>query len=99
MIRNNGQRYFYLIAYDLSNNKRRLKLSKLLESLGMRVQGSVFEGWLTGPELDRLVKLGKPLIHQGEDSLRIYPVCRACHEKMILIGENRSAPEPGLVIL
>ena len=99
MLQTNNQRYFYLIAYDLSNNKRRLKLSKLLESLGMRVQGSVFEGWLTGAELKQLVQKGKLLIHEGEDSLRIYQICRSCHEKMILIGESRSAAEPGLVIL
>ena len=99
MLQTNSQRYFYLSTYDLSNNKRRLKLSKLLESLGLRVQGSVFEGWLTGAELNFLVQKGKSLIHEGEDSLRIYPVCRSCHEKMILIGECRSAAEPGLVIL
>ena len=99
MIKNYGQRCFYLIAYDLSNNKRRLKLSKLLESLGLRVQGSVFEGWLTGPELKHLLQHGKPLIHEDEDSLRIYPLCRACHEKMISFAENRGAEEPGLVIL
>ncbi len=99
MLSHNSPRYFYLITYDLSNNKRRLKLSKLLESLGMRVQGSVFEGWLTGAELDQLIQKGKPLIHEGKDSLRIYPVCRSCHGKMILIGDSRAAAEPGLVIL
>ena len=99
MIKTNEHRNFYLIAYDMSNNKRRLKLAKLLESLGMRVQGSVFEGWLTGSELEYLIQNGKPLIHDSEDSLRIYPVCRACHDKMILIGVDTAAPEPGLVIL
>ena len=99
MIKTKEHRSFYLIAYDMSNNKRRLKLAKLLESLGMRAQGSVFEGWLTGSELEYLIQNGKPLIHDGEDSLRIYPVCRACHDKMILIGADTAAPEPGLVIL
>ena len=65
----------------------------------MRVQGSVFEGWLTGSELESLIQNAKPLIHKGEDSLRIYPVCRACHNKLILIGTDAIAPEPGLVIL
>lgn len=34
---------FYLVIYDIISNKRRLKLSKLLEGYGMRVQRSCFE--------------------------------------------------------
>lgn len=34
---------FCLIIYDIRSNKRRLKLSKLLEGYGMRVQKSCFE--------------------------------------------------------
>ena len=92
-------RTFYLLTYDMSNNKRRLKLAKLLESVGLHVQGSVFEGWLTDEELKLVQEKGKKLIKPEEDSLRIYPICRTCKEKMILIGQNSGAPEPGLVIL
>ncbi len=35
--------YFCLVVYDIISNKRRLKLSKLLESFGVRVQRSCFE--------------------------------------------------------
>ena len=34
---------FCLIIYDIRSNKRRLKLSKLLEGYGVRVQKSCFE--------------------------------------------------------
>ena len=34
---------FCLVIYDIISNKRRLKLSKLLEGYGMRVQRSCFE--------------------------------------------------------
>ena len=33
----------YLIAYDISDNKRRVRLARELESWGLRVQHSVFE--------------------------------------------------------
>ena len=92
-------RAFYLLTYDMSNNKRRLKLAKLLESVGLRVQGSVFEGWLTDEELKLVRREGKKLIKPEEDSLWIYPICRACQDKMILIGQGKAAQEPGLVIL
>lgn len=35
--------YFCLVVYDIISNKRRLKLSKLLEGFGVRVQRSCFE--------------------------------------------------------
>lgn len=92
-------RFFCLLAYDLSNNKRRLKLSKLLESLGLRVQGSVFEGWLTEKELKELRRKAKDLIVDPRESLRIYPLCRSCFDKMILVGQGLKASEPETVVL
>ena len=35
--------FFCIIIYDIVSNKRRLKLAKLLEEFGLRVQRSCFE--------------------------------------------------------
>ena len=35
--------FFCIIIYDIVSNKRRLKLAKLLEGFGIRVQRSCFE--------------------------------------------------------
>ena len=35
--------FFCIIIYDIVSNKRRLKLAKLLEGFGLRVQRSCFE--------------------------------------------------------
>jgi len=37
----------YLIAYDVEDDKQRLRISNLLEDYGVRVQRSVFECKLT----------------------------------------------------
>ena len=37
------KRFFCIIIYDIVSNKRRLKLAKLLEGFGIRVQRSCFE--------------------------------------------------------
>ena len=34
---------FYLVCYDIVSDRRRNKVSKLLEAYGLRVQKSVFE--------------------------------------------------------
>lgn len=38
-----NERTFYVLAYDLSDDRRRAKIARLMESMGERVQGSVFE--------------------------------------------------------
>ena len=95
----NEERFFYLLAYDMGDNKRRSKLAKLLESLGLRVQGSVFEGWLTKSELSEIRRRSEKLIHPEEDSLRIYPICGSCRERMILLGSGETCEKPGLLII
>lgn len=69
--RNVDNRKYYLIIYDISNDKRRYKIAKLLEGYGKRVQMSAFECWLN----DRLYKkLNNSLdkISKEEDNIRIY---------------------------
>lgn len=47
-------RAFYLISYDIPDDKRRGKIAHLLEGYGERVQYSVFEVWATDKELEKL---------------------------------------------
>jgi len=64
----------YLITYDIANDKRRKKLSDLLEGYGVRVNYSVFECELTQTKLERLlyeIEL-QDLVDKKYDSLRFY---------------------------
>jgi len=94
-----ADRNFFLIAYDLGNDKRRAKLARLLESYGARVQGSVFEVYLTEKELQEFQKKSKKLINEKVDSLRIYILCENCKVKIIKIGLDTITQTPGLVIV
>ncbi len=78
----------YLVSYDLSNDKHRLKVAHLLEGYGERVQYSVFEIWATAQQLE---KLGQQLRRYVEDegSIRIYPLCRACAKRRQVLGEGQ----------
>ena len=44
----------YIIAYDIADSKRRLRVAKTLESWGYRIQESVFQLRLDTPTLARL---------------------------------------------
>jgi len=93
------ERFFYVIAYDITDNKRRARLVKAVEALGERVQYSVFELYLTPAELEKLVKRARKYIKESEDSVRIYNLCSACRGRAQYLGQGRATREPGLVIV
>ena len=73
----------YLITYDIINDKRRKKLSDLLEGYGVRVNYSVFELEITKTQKERLlyeIELQK-LVDTKVDSLRFYHICANCVAK------------------
>lgn len=65
----------YVIAYDVSDDRRRRRLAGVLEGFGERVQESVFECWLDGARLRRLLERLESLIDPECDRLRCYPMC------------------------
>jgi CRISPR-associated protein Cas2 len=64
----------YLVTYDISNDRRRKKVSDILEGYGRRVQYSVFECRLPREKYremkDRLMKV----VNVEKDGFRIYPI-------------------------
>ena len=44
----------YIIAYDITDNKRRIRVAKTLESWGYRIQESVFQLRLDNATLARV---------------------------------------------
>lgn len=77
----------YLISYDISIDKRRAKIAKLLEGFGQRVLESVFECDLTAAEYRQLRrKLNRRIKADAGDELRIYQLCRSCVAKTEIIG-------------
>jgi CRISPR-associated protein Cas2 len=94
-----GERAFYLVAYDVVEDRRRNKVAKAMVASGERVQRSVFEVYLTDQELQKLKRrLGK-LIDPQQDSIRIYSLCAACRGKVSTIGQGKVTDPPGLMIV
>lgn len=60
------------VSYDIQDNRRRVKLAKLLLRFGKRVQKSVFEIQLSDKELPVLVRQIERIIKEEKDSVRIY---------------------------
>jgi len=90
---------FYVLAYDIVDDRRRAKIAKLMEAVADRVQGSVFEAYLGPPELEKLLKKVKRHLEESEDSLRVYYLCEACKGKVKTAGQGKVTPPPGVMIV
>lgn len=64
---------FTLIIYDITDNKKRLKLSKLLLGYGFRIQKSAFEAVITKKKYEELLER-LPSYTSAEDSIRVYKI-------------------------
>ncbi|MCI5910116.1 MAG: CRISPR-associated endonuclease Cas2 [Oscillospiraceae bacterium] len=65
----------YLIIYDITDNKRRRKVSKILEKYGIRIQFSAFECELNEQKKKRIISLFEKIIKK-DDSIRIYNLAK-----------------------
>ena len=93
------ERSFYVVVYDVVNDKRRQKVAKYMESIGDRVQKSVFEIYLSPPELEKVLKKTGKLINIKEDSLRVYNLCSACRGRVQSLGVGRVTRPPEVMIV
>ncbi|NCP04444.1 MAG: CRISPR-associated endonuclease Cas2 [Deltaproteobacteria bacterium] len=75
-----------IVAYDMTDNRRRSRMHRCLKDLGLNTQKSVFECEVDGSTLAALVALGRELIDPDTDSFRIYRLCARCQRKVAVSG-------------
>ena len=80
----------YLVSYDISSDRRRKKIAKILENYGRRIQYSVFECDLDEKRYKRLYQeIAKAAADMTDGSVRFYYLCANCLPKMRLIGQAK----------
>ena len=77
---------FYLISYDISDNRSRQRIFKQLKGSGFAVQKSVFECLLTEIQLRELLKRLQKYLDEKTDSIRVYRLCGECVRSVRVIG-------------
>lgn len=78
-----AKKNFVVVAYDISNDRRRSRVVKILERVGVRVNFSVFECMLTDVQYARLQKEILDAIKKREDTVVYYPICMDCYAKIV----------------
>ena len=89
----------YVIVYDITCDKRRKKVSDLLEGYGQRVQYSVFECILNQTKYSELQKRLRKQIKSSEDSVRFYPLSKHTFNQIETWGEPPVTELPGSTII
>lgn len=89
-----------VIAYDVTDDRRRERVSTLLEDYGLRVNYSVFECELEGKEFTQLQAQLARLIDAQEDRVVFYRLCAGCRDRKSALGlPFQDRGEQGVVIV
>ncbi len=75
------KKMWYLISYDVRDDKRLARTAKLLEGYGSRIQYSVFRCRLSKRQVERL-KWELTRIMAIEDDLLVIGICQKCSNRI-----------------
>jgi len=89
---------FYVVSYDVPDDRKRDKVAKILLDFGKRVQYSVFECIMDDEALSNM-KARFAAIVSGEDSVRIYALCAKCEKVAIVMGTGTITKDENIFIL
>jgi CRISPR-associated protein Cas2 len=89
----------YLVCYDITDDRRRQRVSELLLDYGARVQESVFECIIDTSLADQMQKRLRKSIETESDSVFIFPLCDACLARSLNLGLARQAADPEFYIV
>ncbi|RMH21895.1 MAG: CRISPR-associated endonuclease Cas2 [Acidobacteria bacterium] len=90
----------YVVTYDVSDDRTRLRIAEILEGFGVRVQKSVFECRLGERAVEILLaKLRRALPEPEAGNVRIYRLCAHCEAAALGLGDVEQPDEGPAIIL
>lgn len=77
-----ASKIFIVIAYDISDDKRRYRIVKILKQYGVAINMSVYECMLTKSQLEKLMLRLERIIDLQTDKIVYYLLCIDCFSKI-----------------
>lgn len=93
MRKDNSLTTCYVIAYDIPDDRRRTKVHQILVGFGKWTQYSLFECFLTRKQLVLLRSKLAEHLNATQDSVRFYPLCANCVERVETVGGSPPTQE------
>jgi len=78
----------HLVTYDITEPKRLRDLHKFLKEFGLNTQKSVFECDIDAAALKRIRAYCRENLDLETDSVRVYGICSACLNRVIISGRG-----------
>ena len=78
----------WVVAYDISDDGRRLKLARLLGSYGDRIQRSVFLIRLSTRQQTEMAERVRTTIAATTDLVHMFRFCNPCQADSIFLGQS-----------
>ena len=91
-----NDKVFVLIIYDIVENKKRVKLSKVVAGYGFRIQKSAFEAVITKKKYHELLKR-LPAFVSSEDSIKVYKIIGK--GQVVSFGKTMEIESEDLIII
>jgi CRISPR-associated protein Cas2 len=83
-----AKKNFVVVAYDIADDRRRSRVVKILEKLGVRVNYSVFECMITDSQFEKLQTQISEKMNVKEDQVVYYTICVNCYTKIVYQPER-----------
>jgi len=77
---------FWVVCYDIVDDKKRARIAKIMENYGKRVQKSVFECFLNDREFEEMKKKVEKEMDFEQDSINYYFLCEKCKNSIAKSG-------------
>ena len=88
-----------VVAYDVTDSRRRLKVATFLEGYGRRVQKSVFECFIGLREMKRLQAELLQRVQLPEDNVRLYWINADAVPRTLTLGSAPPQEPPKAYII
>lgn len=88
---------YYIVSFDVTCDKRRRKLVKVLEEYGCRIQYSVFECYIRAGQYNTIKKRIDNII-KDNDRVHYHYLCSKDRKKVKYLGKTIATPSEYWVI-
>lgn len=77
-----------IVAYDIRDPRRLIRVAKVMKDYGARVQKSVFEVRVNDKRFAEMKRRVEEKINEEEDGVKYFPLCEKCAGTVEIIGQG-----------
>lgn len=77
-----------IVAYDIADERRLVKIARIVSDYGVRVQKSIFEVTVDHGIFEEMKSRVEVIIVPEEDGVKYFPLCGRCAETVEIIGQG-----------